>query len=173
MPVKFTFTGFDELKTQFDDIASTLTVLAEQALEDIMEQVLKEVEIYPPQPDRDRAKTFNRYVRGIGIYPMSAFNEAGELISLVAGIDRVIFSSEQLSTKWRTDIVSSIYGTKAVIRNLASYSDYVVGDMQTDFHEETGWPTVQGVVEELEPMIEENFVWVLDQIEIIALGGEL
>lgn len=163
-------TGLAELKDMFGEIETAITPLAESVLIDIMDHVVDFVAVYPPQPPRDRAKTFNRYVRGVGVYPRSAFNEAGELISLVAGIDKVIFSSEQLSMKWRKQIHSTPHGTEALIRNLASYSDYVVGQWQTDFHAETGWRTIDGAVEELEPLIDESFEFLLDSIEQIVAG---
>ena len=170
MPAKLKLTGFDELKTQFDDIQADLTPLVEGVLLSIMDQIITVVSVYPPQPPRDRAKTFNRYVRGIGLYPRSAFNEAGELISLVSGLDRVIFSSEQLSLRWEKHITSTTRGTTGVVRNTASYAGFVVGEMQTAFHKETGWPTIQGAVEELDPMISELLDWFLNDIELIALG---
>lgn len=170
MPADLRITGFSDLKDMVGEIETRVTPLAEQVLQGIMDNIVKVVSVYPKQPPRDRAKTFNRYVRGIGIYPRSAFDEAGELISLVAGIDRVIFSSEQMSLGWRTQIHSTIHGTEALIRNLASYSDYVVGKSQTDFHEETGWLTIDDAVEELTPMIDAFFGFVLDNIEDIVLG---
>ena len=171
MPAKLKLTGFDELKTQFDNIQEVLTPLAEEMLLDVMDQIITVVSVYPPQPARDRAKTFNRYVRGVGLYPRSAFNEAGELISLVSGLDRVIFSSEQLSLRWEKHITSTIRGTVGVVRNTASYADFVVGEMQTAFHEETGWPTIRSTVEELDPVISEQVELLLDSIEEIALRG--
>jgi hypothetical protein len=170
MPADLKITGLADLKEMLGEIETAVTPLAEGVLTDIMDHVVDFVGEYPPQPPRDRAKTFNRYVRGVGIYPRSAFNEAGELISLVAGIDKVIFSSEQLSMRWRKQIHSTPRGTEATIRNLASYSDFVVGDMQTDFHAETGWRTIDGAIEELEPFIDESFEFLLDSIEMIVLG---
>lgn len=170
MPARLKLTGFDDLKTLFDDFQVVLTPLVEEVLLEVMDEIVAVVSVYPPQPQRDRAKTFNRYVRGIGLYPRSAFNEAGELISLVSGLDRVIYSSEQLSQRWDRSITGTTRGTVGVIRNTASYADYVVGKMQTDFHAETGWPTVRGVTEELEPVINEQFEWLLDSIEQIVLG---
>jgi len=98
---------------------------------------------YPPQPPRDRAKTFNTYVRGVGRYPKSAFT--GGKVKLKKGA-KVKRTSQRLNTKFRTEVNVQNDEVLGELRNEASYSGWVLGSEdktkdphQMEYHAQTGW----------------------------------
>lgn len=57
-------------------------------------------------------------------------------------------TSEQMNRRWLFGAVSFQDGVTGSIRNLASYSGYVVGDFQTKLHKRRGWPNVDTSVDD-------------------------
>jgi hypothetical protein len=115
---------------------------ARQGLQSL-EGVLKP---YPPQPPRDRAKTFNTYVRGIGRFPKSAFVGAqrkgrGAYKPGPRG-GQVRRTSEQLGKRWQSRVYPQAVGITAMLSNPVSYAQYVQGEKQPYYHLQTGWKTV-------------------------------
>ena len=169
---RLNYDSLKNFKALFDEgFVQLVTPLAEQALNAIADRVIQEVQVYPPQPDRWRSGRLNTYVRGVGSYPRSAFTDDGKLISLVAGIDKVRFTSEQLSLRWGKQIASSPSGMTITLYNSASYSDYVVGEHQVWFHELTGWPTISGAMQELEPYANAQLDGFLDVVGQLIEAG--
>lgn len=138
----------------------------------LIEGLVKE---YPPQPRRDRAKTFNTYVRGKGRYPRSYF--PGGQFNARAGRrlkkrGKVHLVSERLGTKWTHKVsVRKDQVIEGVLGNSASYAGYVQikddpeGDVdQTDFHAATGWPTLEDSIDQVEPEIDKLFDQGADEI---------
>jgi len=122
---------------------------------------------YPPQPPRDRAKTFNTYVRGRGRYPRSAFPGGQFNAKAARGLIRagkVKLTSERLGTKWTHQVEFSDEAITGVLGNTASYADEVQGDQQAAFHAETGWKTLDDVLLQQEQAIYDNFEAGIDEL---------
>jgi hypothetical protein len=139
--------------------------LAERAMGLSLTAVEEILAPYPPQPPRDRAKTFNTYVRGIGRYPRSAF--AGAKIKTKGAKVRRI--SERLNTKFRTEVRIDGANVLGELRNEASYSGWVLGSKdssndphQVRPHEQTGWENQDDAIEEAMPDIDRFFDEMLD-----------
>ncbi len=112
---------------------------------------------YPPQPDRERAQTFNTYVRGVGNFPKSSFKQQADGTwkpsrKMAAG--KIKFTSQRLSTKWRLSVSQSAESVDGELANEAGYSGYVMGHKkdvqanddvpeQVDFHATTGWANIE------------------------------
>lgn len=119
------------------------------------------VEPYPPQPDRDRASTFNTYVRGIGQFPRSAFKRdikapGGFKVSRKVKTGTIKLTSQQMDRKFHTEVRTT---EKEVIGrhwNEATYSGYVLGPAQVPWHRATGWANRDEVLDLLQPQIDEE-----------------
>jgi hypothetical protein len=113
------------------------TFAMEQSLLDL-ESVLKP---YPPQPDRNRAQTFNNYVRGIGRLPKSAFVTATGKARKKIRTKGAVKTSQRLGTRWSHKVEIKSNAVIGVEENTASYAIHVQGKFQPAFHHETGWVT--------------------------------
>ncbi len=124
------------------------------------EVVVKEIwGAYPPQPPRDRAKSFNTYVRGKGNYPKSAFvadqSEPGGYKTKRVKAGTVKLTSQRMNTRFKVDV----NGAKGTLTNTADYSSYVIGNetedpSQVSFHSETGWVSTDQAIAQAMPQIE-------------------
>jgi len=139
--------------------------LAEKAIGLALTAVEEILAPYPPQPPRDRAKTFNTYVRGIGRYPRSAFSGAKIKTKGVA----VKRTSQRLSTKFRTKVTIAGENVLGELRNEADYSGWVLGSKdssqdphQVEWHKQTGWANRDDALDEAMPDIERFFDEMID-----------
>jgi hypothetical protein len=135
---------------------------ASRATLDIVDGIESIISVYPPQPDRDRAKTFNTYVRGQGKYPRSAFmrdaREPGKYRTKRVNRSKIRMTSQRMDNRF----VKSVTQTKdAIIGNLtngATYSGYVIGQEngtphQQAFHKETGWVSTEEAIASVMPQV--------------------
>ena len=129
------------------------------AMETSLLDLLSILKPYPPQPDRNRAKTFNTYVRGIGRLSRSAFG--GKRINTKGNVGR---TSQRLGTKWTSSVEVSGATVTGTIENSASYSNVVQGTRQPPFHAETGWVKYEDAYTQAKEQIDRNFNEALDQI---------
>jgi len=67
--------------------------------------------------------------------------------------------SEALNKRWTTKLESD---TQVVVGNNTSYGELVMGDKQAAFHRDTGWKTIQTIVDDNKPAIEEEIKKVAD-----------
>lgn len=88
------------------------------------------------------------YVRGIGTRTITG---------------RTYHTSEQMNRKWLFGVTAGAASVIGSIRNLASYSGYVVGDFQTKLHKSRGWVNVDKTIDETEARLGE-----LTEDELIA-----
>lgn len=126
-----------------------------------MESVLKP---YPPQPARDRAKTFNTYVRGIGRLPKSAFVTKSGATRKKVVTKGAIRTSQRLGTRWSHRVDISDNTVTGTIENTATYAVFVQGRYQPAYHHETGWVTGEEAYEQQEAQIMRNFNETLDRV---------
>ncbi len=133
------------------------------AMETSLLDMLAILKPYPPQPARDRARTFNTYVRGIGHLPRSSFFTTGKgrQFRRVGPIRR---TSEKLGQQWTSSVTVSGNTVTGVIENSASYAGVVQGLAQPSFHAETGWVTYEDAFKRAEEQIDRNFEAALDQL---------
>lgn len=141
----------------FVPFATTATLEAEEVVEE-------NIGIYPPQPPRDRAKSFNTYVRGKGKYPRSAFirdpKQPGGYRTRRVNKGTIKFTSERMNTRFRKFVMPSGNVVLGTLKNEASYSGYVIGHeagypQQRDFHKATGWRSVEEAIAISMPKINE------------------
>ncbi len=154
--------GFDELARALEDAEQLFQPLASEAISISLLAIEKELAPYPPQPDRDRSKHFNTYVRGQGFYPRSAFiadsSEPGGYKTKRVSKGQVRLTSQQLDKRWKTNVKLKGNVLEGELRNDASYSGYVNGykteePKQTDFHAETGWQNADDGIKNATPTI--------------------
>ncbi len=162
--------GFDELLTYLAEMPETAQPLIGDAMGEGLDAILRIVEMYPPQPPRDRAKTFNTYVRGIGRFPLSSFVE-GKRKRRRAYEGHVRYTSEDLGNQWSQEIEIGT-GVVGTLGNPVSYADYVQGAKQAAHHAQTGWVTIEEALEQATPEIMAAFEQALDRlIEKFNQGG--
>lgn len=126
---------------------------APRLTQQIMQQTMRQANVlmlgtlkpYPPQPPRDRAKTFNTYVRSIGRFPLSSFTGGqrkgkGAYKAGPRG-GTVHRTSERLGSRWSTKVTRAGGGWLGITQNSASYAEYVQGQKQPYYHLQTGWVT--------------------------------
>lgn len=122
---------------------------------------------YPAQPARDRGKSFNTYVRGVGFYPRSAFiaaaQEPGGYRVKRRKKAQIRHTSEQMDKRYVTVVVQTSKGVEGTLKNTASYSGWVIGSKdagtiphQMAYHTETGWPNKDDTLEATIPFINEQ-----------------
>lgn len=150
--------GLEEFQRALEEAPEIARPILERRMEQGLFLLEQELKPYPPQPARDRAATFNTYVRGRGHYPRSAFAD-GQFDSrtgtklLRAG--QVRLTSERLGTKWTHEIEWLDEAITGVIGNSASYADVVQGSKedQNYWHGVTGWVTIDEALERHEEAI--------------------
>jgi len=126
--------------------------------------LLSIIKPYPQQPDRNRAKTFNTYVRGIGRVPKSAFFTAKGKARKKIRTKGVARTSQRLGQKWTSRVEVSGNTVTGTIENSASYANVVQGTWQPAFHADTGWVTYEDAYEQVKEQIDRNFNETLDLI---------
>jgi hypothetical protein len=181
--------GSDDLKRFAEALGQSTEFsipMAEKAIGIGLSAIREVMAPYPPQPARDRAKTFNTYVRGIGRFPKSSFEfEAGEGLWLRKAKSaylrgprggKVRRTSQRLSTKWRLmvwrmDGAGGQFGVEGELRNDATYSGWVNGpiDKAADPHQVaphtlTGWVNADDGLAQAQPEIDAAFAQALDGI---------
>jgi len=121
-------------------------------MREVMLIVINEQMAFPPQPDRMRSGHLNTWVREVGRLPASAFiktvvTRQGTWTGARKRIKRtpndILKPSEKMLEKWKNaPIRIGLTGAGALMgeaTNAASYSGWVQGVDQTDFHKATGW----------------------------------
>ena len=122
-----------------------------EAMKDAIDIVRGEEMSFPPQPDRMRSGHLNTWVREVGRLPVLSFLKAVSTKQGTFTIARkkirpgkTLQASEKMLEKWKqAPVVIAVNGDYlvGVCANKASYSGYVQGTMQPDFHKQTGWLT--------------------------------
>jgi hypothetical protein len=146
--------------------------LAEIAIGKALAIIEAIVEPYAPQPDRNRSKHFNTYVRGVGHLPKSAFVEGepnAKQIRKLKKAGKVRMDSQNMQKRWKLRTHASATGVEGTLRNTATYSGYVSGHhdedpKQTDFHAMSGWVSIDDAVEQAMPQVEGFFEDAVDGI---------
>jgi hypothetical protein len=132
------------------------------------------VEVYPPQPDRNRAKTFNTYVRGVGNYPKSSFianpkAPGGYKVKLTPK-GQIKMTSQQMNKGFRQTVMVRDNTIAGTLFNQATYSGWVLGSIdqamtphQVPWHTETGWVAKETGMTEVEDDLNRNVEAALDK----------
>lgn len=145
----------DRLKTLLANADKLFLPFASRAALDIADGIKSIISPYPPQPDRDRAKTFNTYVRGKGRYPKSAFvknpKEPGGYATKAVNKGQVRMTSQRMDASFEETVNQGSDSVTVKLSNRASYSGYVIGfengtPHQQPFHKETGWVSTEEAV---------------------------
>ena len=157
----------ERLAGNLEELNKTAGLLAYQNILPLLQAWQKTMRQYPPQPSRTRAKTFNRYVRGVGLYPISFFKvgrlNAGKAIR--EGKGQVERTSEKLGSRWQIDSPRPAGPNyAAALFNDASYAHEVQGDQQKPYHKKTGWKTVKELMSESGPAIDKACEGLADDI---------
>lgn len=144
------FDEFDELAEALQSAPEIALPIMRKRMNTCLLLIESRVRDVPDQPNRERARTFNRWVRGVGIMPMRAFNRPGR-----GGKTHAV--SEDLSQRWAHQAEVEPDGVTGIIGNTASYAEAVQGSEQLAYHAQTGWPTLGGAIDELEADILDEF----------------
>lgn len=154
--------GFDELQDALRAAPEIALPVMRRRMDICLLLIESRVRDVPSQPDRERSGTFNRWVRGVGVMPMAAFNRPGR-----GGKTHAV--SEDLSQRWAHRVEADPDGVTGTVGNTASYALDVQGNDQLSYHAQTGWPTLSGAIDELEADILDEFTrGVQDILEQIA-----
>jgi hypothetical protein len=174
------FVGFDELARALDKADELFLPLASQAMALNVLAIQQQISPYPPQPDRNRSKHFNTYVRGQGNYPKSAFvkdsNQPGGYATKRVKKAEIKLTSQQMDKKFRGKVIITDKAITGILRNEATYSGYVIGSKskdpkQTSFHAETGWVNKEDAIAAAMPTIEQNMNTAIDQFIKMLAGS--
>lgn len=164
--------GFDELIKALDGAEEAFMPIASSTMTLCLAAIYEQIAPYPPQPDRMRSGHLNRYVRGQGLYPRSAFvedsSEPGGYATKKTKKTAIKLTSEQMDKSWRLLVTNDGSEIVGRLHNTASYSGWVSGPKEGDphqvgFHGETGWPNADDSVEAAMPMIETAMNKAIDQ----------
>jgi hypothetical protein len=143
----------------------------QKALFASLEIIKSVISVYPPQPDRMRSGHLNRYVRGQGVYPASAFQEnpskPGGYETKRVSRGQIKLTSQMMDKKFRENVTSSGGSLSGDLYNDATYSGWVIGPKKGDphqvsFHAETGWVNADDAIDISSPKIEEVFNQAVD-----------
>lgn len=127
----------------------------------------------PAQPPRDRAKTFNTYVRNVGRLPKSSFFTSKGVLrkTITTKNAKIARTSEQSSKRWHTSVEAIDGNVIGTLENTASYSGWVWGTKDTSKdphqvsqHAETGWANADDAVAEAMTQIDEINAKLLKEI---------
>jgi hypothetical protein len=145
----------DRLKALLANADTLFMPFASRASLDIADGIKSIISVYPPQPARDRAKTFNTYVRGKGRYPKSAFvknpREPGGYATKRVNKGQIKMTSQRMDASFEENVTQGSDFVKVNLSNRASYSGFVIGfengsPHQQPFHKETGWASTEDAV---------------------------
>lgn len=159
--------GFDEFVRALAEAPGLARPIMGKKMKESLFSLRGTLKETPPQPPRDRAKTFNTYVRGFGHRPKSYFTGGSRRIKGVKSLAKQ--TSEKLDTKWTDEIEFEAEAVIGVLGNTASYAQVVQGELQPDFHAQTGWITLDDALDQHEAEINDNFEAGVDEL-LAALG---
>jgi hypothetical protein len=172
-----TLNGFDELISSLEGAERAFIPVASKATTISLTAIYEQISPYPPQPDRMRSGHLNRYVRGQGVYPASAFiqdsSQPGGYATKRTKKAQIKLTSQQMDKKWRMNVINTGENLTGLLVNEASYSGYVSGSKEGDqvpFHAETGWPNKEDSIAAAMPIIEESINSAVDAF-IAQLGA--
>lgn len=172
--------AFAQALKQVEEIAAPL---GERAIGVSLTALKNTLEPVPPQPDRDRANQdhkhpspYNRYVRGVGVFPRRAFEMVdGQWQRKKKGAykkgpkgGKVQYTSEQSTKKWLVQVQAKGGAVEGELRNEASYSGVLFGHKpgvnaddgipaQAIFHAATGWNNIDDSLAAVQPVIDAAF----------------
>jgi hypothetical protein len=159
---KITFSDdVGELQEALNSAQALFKPFASKGIARSLTAISREIEPYPPQPDRMRSGRLNTYVRGQGRYPKSAFvpdvREPGGF-AIKKGVRAIKLTSQQMDKKYRHKVEVTDESAVGLLTNEATYSGWVVGPKEGDphqvsFHAETGWVNADDAVEKAKPEI--------------------
>lgn len=169
MAKTFEIEGFDELLEALEQAPEIARPIMAKKMTASLQALRGILQPYPPQPDRNRARSFNTYARGFGQRPRSYFGGGSRQVRSLKALGRA--TSERLGTKWTQEVEIEPGAITGVIGNTASYANVVQGDSedQNYWHGVTGWITMETALEEANPEIFANFSEGVDEI-LVALG---
>jgi hypothetical protein len=151
--------GFREFEHELATLKQRAKPLLNRAMEQSVLLLLGNVQEYPPQPSRFRAKSFNTYVRGRGRVPIAMLKPDAKSRG-----GKGDMSSQQLGKKWVSEVKSQADAVLGIIGNSATYADYVQGKGQVSWHKETGWTTIRESFEREEKAIDRLFEEALEEL---------
>lgn len=168
------FGSNDNLVRALERAKELFEPLASKAITVSLVAIQEEIAPYPPQPDRMRSGRLNRYVRGQGIYPKSAFvpdaREPGGYRVKRTPKSKIKLTSQRMSTKFRTSVAEQSGGEGLIgaLTNEATYSGYVIGwemgdPHQAKYHAETGWVSADKALEAARPKIQQALEEAVDK----------
>lgn len=151
--------GLEQIQRAFQVAPQLAAPIVGQAVDRSLRLIRGVVQPYPPQPDRWRAKTFNKYVRGVGQMTRASFDEGGSYIGPRegprGGMPRL--TSEDLGQKWTLQVKLQPTGFLGILGNTASYANFVQGSEQPAYHAATGWVTIVDAVKQKAGQIQQLF----------------
>ena len=177
---------WDEFYVQFQAGLTLVTTHALRIAAPVVYRALARIQevlsVIPPQPARDRAKTFNTYVRNIGSFPKSAFVQTNEgwKRKRTGAYDKgkIRYTSQQSSKRWGIyvdETGNTIIGT---LRNDATYSGWIWGPKdqsldphQVEWHTETGWVSQDDAIRETKPDVDQMLQQAVDEILAVLMRG--
>ena len=153
--------GDEAVQRAFQQAPRLANTIMQQTMRQANQLMVGTLKPYPPQPPRDRAKTFNTYVRGIGHFPRSSFaggqrKKRGAYKPGARG-GTVRRTSERLGARWSSKVQRAGGGWLGITSNSASYADVVQGQKQPYYHLQTGWVTTFRAKMENLPRIAQMF----------------
>jgi hypothetical protein len=181
--------GMAEFEDALAQSATFSLPMAEKAIGISLAAIQAQISPYPPQPARDRAKTFNTYVRGIGRFPRSDFEyfdsqwlrKPRNAYKRGKRGGKVRYTSQKMSQKYRLTVAREVEGGVGVtgeLRNDATYSGWVVGSKDTALiphqvapHTLTGWPNADDAIVAAQPDIDAAFSEALDSVVLSLVKG--
>lgn len=120
------------LKKILETRTTSIPSVMENEMNTLMTDIVNELGAYPPTSKANNPPP-PYYERGVGYY-----GRFGKLTKL----------SQQLGTRWETELRKDPKGITGVIKNTATYSGYVHDqNLQPPFHASRGWKTAQKVVD--------------------------
>ena len=151
--------GLEQVQRALQVAPQLVGPIVGQAVDRSLRLVRGVVQPYPPQPNRQRAKTFNTYVRGVGRMTRASFDEGGNYMGPREGPrgGQPRLTSEDLGQKWTLEVKPAPGGYLGILGNTASYADVVQGKRQPAFHAATGWVTIIDAVKQKAGQIQQVF----------------
>ena len=171
--------GDTELARALDRASELFVPFASKAIATSLTAIQGKVSPYPPQPDRNRAKSFNTYVRGTGTYPRSAFSadttQPGGFKVKSVKHGQIRMNSQQMDKRFKQNVTVSQNAVVGELKNTASYSGHVIGPKEGDphqasFHATTGWANADDSLEAAMPDIDAAFDSAMDDF-LTRLSG--
>ena len=158
--------GDTEIASALDRASDLYIPFASKAVAISLTAIYSKVSPYPPQPARNRAKSFNTYVRGQGTYPKSAFvpdvSEIGGFRTIKTRHAQIRMTSQQMDKRFKQSVHVSSDAVVGELKNTATYSGHVIGrksgdPKQASFHALTGWANTEDSLEAAMPAIDAAF----------------